>query len=59
MIDNNKVVLVTGGSKGIGRAMVDRFVEAGYNVAFSVTTRSLARLHCRITVTVKTYWASR
>ncbi|WP_104399625.1 SDR family NAD(P)-dependent oxidoreductase [Vibrio penaeicida] len=34
MIDNNKVVLVTGGSKGIGRAMVDRFVEAGYNVAF-------------------------
>ncbi|MBD1557571.1 SDR family oxidoreductase [Vibrio sp. S9_S30] len=32
--ENNNVVLVTGGSKGIGRAMVDRFIEAGYKVAF-------------------------
>ncbi|BCL72377.1 short-chain dehydrogenase [Vibrio nigripulchritudo] len=29
-----KAVLVTGGSRGIGRAMVDRFLSAGYKVAF-------------------------
>jgi NAD(P)-dependent dehydrogenase (short-subunit alcohol dehydrogenase family) len=30
----DKVVIVTGGTKGIGRAVVERFVEAGADVAF-------------------------
>ena len=30
-----KVVLITGGSRGIGRAMVELFSESGYSVAFT------------------------
>lgn len=32
---NKKVVLITGGSKGLGRTTVEYFVENGYNVAFT------------------------
>lgn len=35
-------VLVTGGSRGIGRAMVELFSKAGYKVAFTYNTSSLA-----------------
>lgn len=31
---NNKKVLISGGSRGIGRAMVERFCRSGYHVAF-------------------------
>ena len=30
---NNKTVLITGGTSGLGRACVDVFLEAGWNVA--------------------------
>ncbi|MDF2882752.1 MAG: fabG1 [Clostridiaceae bacterium] len=32
---SEKTVLITGGSKGLGRAAVEYFVESGYNVAFT------------------------
>ena len=34
----DRVVLVTGGNRGIGRSIAERFVAAGYRVA--VTARS-------------------
>lgn len=35
MGNNMKTVLITGGSRGIGRAMVELFSKTGYNVAFT------------------------
>ena len=35
-------VLVTGGSRGIGRAMVELFSKAGYKVAFTYNSSSFA-----------------
>jgi 3-oxoacyl-[acyl-carrier protein] reductase len=34
-LSDRKVVLITGGSRGIGRAMVEEFAAAGYAVAFT------------------------
>ena len=31
----NKVALITGGSRGIGRSIVEKFVSNGCNVAFT------------------------
>jgi len=43
---SNKVVLITGGTRGIGRALVESFAEAGAKVAF--TYRSSAETAARI-----------
>ena len=40
MSDNGRIVLVTGGSRGIGAACVRVFVDAGADVAFSFRERS-------------------
>lgn len=34
-VHNNKTVLVTGGAKGIGRAVVEKFATQGYNLAIN------------------------
>ncbi len=53
MAESSRVVLVTGGSKGIGRTLAERFRDAGYRVA--ATYRSggvpdgVLGLHCDIT----------
>ena len=33
-----KTVLVTGGAKGIGKAIVERFAENGYNIVLNYLT---------------------
>jgi len=43
MTSEKKVVLVTGGSRGMGLEMVRRFQEAGYRVAACATTEEGAR----------------
>jgi 3-oxoacyl-[acyl-carrier protein] reductase len=53
VVESSRVVLVTGGSKGIGRTLAERFRDAGYRVA--ATYRSggvpggVLGLHCDIT----------
>ena len=39
-MNGRKVVLITGGSRGIGRACVEAFAHAGYSVLFFCRTRS-------------------
>ena len=34
----NRVVVITGGARGIGKRMVEDFARAGYKVAFSYLT---------------------
>jgi 3-oxoacyl-[acyl-carrier protein] reductase len=42
MSNNGKAAVVTGGSRGIGRAIVLTLVEAGFNVAFSYAANQTA-----------------
>jgi NAD(P)-dependent dehydrogenase (short-subunit alcohol dehydrogenase family) len=44
MSEARRSVLVTGGSRGIGRAIVVRLVQSGYDVIFSYSTRQDAAL---------------
>ena len=39
----NKLALVTGGSRGIGRAICQRFLDDGYQVAFFAKDEGRAR----------------
>ena len=36
----NKVVLITGGSRGIGKAIAKKFAKAGYNIVINYTSES-------------------
>ena len=40
---NNKTVLVTGGTRGIGRAIVEGFLAEGANVAFCARDAAVAK----------------
>ena len=39
---NKKVVLITGGAKGIGKKLVQDFAKNGYNVSFCYNTSKIA-----------------
>ena len=41
-MSDSQVVLITGGSRGIGRAMVEEFASAGYAVAFTYASNTIA-----------------
>lgn len=42
MVINLKTVLITGGTRGIGKAMVEKFAKEGYSVAFNYTSSESA-----------------
>ena len=46
----NKVVIVTGGSRGIGKKMVEDFANAGYKVAFTYLTNEGKALDLQTTL---------
>jgi len=52
MSNSNKVAIVTGGSRGIGRACVVALAEAGYDVAFSFASNKNAASDVENTVKV-------
>lgn len=52
MEQQRKVAVVTGGSRGIGRACVVALAEAGYDVAFSYASNKTAALEVEQTVKV-------
>ncbi|MBK7497205.1 MAG: SDR family NAD(P)-dependent oxidoreductase [Candidatus Omnitrophica bacterium] len=38
-----KIALVTGGTRGIGKAIVSRFIKDGFHVVFTGRTESVSR----------------
>ena len=55
MVSSSQLVVVTGGSQGIGRALVERFLQAGYAVATCARSAAdLARLHTEVATTPAT-----
>lgn len=56
----NKVVLITGGSRGIGRKIVEKFAALGYNIAFtynssSDSSREIEQTLCNYGIKVKAF----